>query len=81
MKGDPMLLKKELCITKSIHAQAKIRKILQENGIAYDIRTIDRNIMLYRVAANKVSDNIYKIYVSKKEYTRAKYLIREVSLK
>ena len=76
--------RKELLITMDMKRQADVREILSKNGIYYTIKTI--NLQSAGFASGRghtgsfgISPDHsyeYKIYVHKKDYDRAKYLIR-----
>lgn len=74
--------KRELCLTQSLRAQSEIRKILNENGIKYDVTTIDRNNIMSNLSFSRGyrSSVIYKFAVSKKDYDKALNLIRHIRL-
>jgi len=62
--------RKQLIITYDITIQSKIRDILATNGVDYTINPI---MGLY--GSTKAE---YKIYVHKKDYEQACYLIKDV---
>lgn len=76
--------RKELLITMDMKRQADVREILSKNGIHYTITTI--NLQSAGFASGRAHAGSfgispehsyeYKIYVHKKDYDRAKYLIR-----
>lgn len=76
--------RKELLITMDMKQQADVREILSRNGIHYSITTI--NLQSPGFASGRAHTGSfgissehsyeYKIYVHKKDYDRAKYLIR-----
>ena len=63
--------RKQLIITYDITIQAKIRDILSVNNIDYTINPIMFSARAYALAE-------YKIYVRKKDYEQACYLIKDV---
>ncbi len=63
--------RKQLIITYDMGIQAKIRDILAANGIDYIINPIMFSVRVYTSAE-------YKIYVKKKDYEQACYLIKDV---
>lgn len=63
--------RKELIITYDINIQAKIRDILAVNNIDYTINPIMFSARTYTPAE-------YKIYVRKKDFEYACYLIKDV---
>lgn len=65
--------RKELIITYDMAIQSKTRDILAFGNIDYIIKV--RNIYPY---ALNMSPYEYKIYVRKKDYEQAAYLIRDV---
>lgn len=75
-----MLFKKELCITTSLDAQVKIRQILKDNGIRYEVESMGQSFGEYREVARITRDIVYCIYVKKSSYEEAKNLIRSVNL-
>lgn len=62
--------RKELIITYDMAIQLKVRDILASNNIDYIIKVLNvhLNLRIYE----------YKIYVYKKDYEQANYLIRDV---
>lgn len=58
-----MIFKKELLATASTEQKAKILDILSQNKIKYSLKTKDKFI--------------YHIYVSKREYENAAFLLRQ----
>lgn len=63
--------RKQLIITYDISIQAKIRDILAANNIDYIINPIMFSVRTY-------TPSEYKIYVKKKDYEQACYLIKDV---
>ena len=63
--------RKELIITYDTIIQAKIRDILSANNVDYTINPIMFSVRTYAPAE-------YKIYVRKKDYEQACYLIKDV---
>ena len=63
--------RKQLMITYDITIQAKIRDILSANNIDYTINPIMFSARTYTSAE-------YKIYVRKKDYKYASFLIKDV---
>ena len=77
--------RKELIITNDMRRQADIRYILEGNGIDYIVRTTNMQTAPMmggsrgRTGSFQINQNYsyeYKIYVRKKDYERAKHLIR-----
>lgn len=63
--------RKQLIITYDITIQAKIRDILSANNVDYIVNPITFSARTYTPAE-------YKIYVQKKDYEHACYLIKDV---
>lgn len=63
--------RKQLIITYDITIQAKIRDILSANNVDYTINPIMFSVRTYAPAE-------YKIYVRKKDYEYACFLIKDV---
>lgn len=63
--------RKQLIITYDMSIQSKIRDILATNNIDYIINPI-------MFSARTYSQAEYKIYVKKKDYDQACYLIKDV---
>ena len=63
--------RKQLIITYDVTTQAKIRDILSSNNIDYTINPIMFSARTYASAE-------YKIYVRKKDYKYASFLIKDV---
>ena len=63
--------RKQLIITYDITIQAKIRDILSANNVDYTINPIMFSVRTYALAE-------YKIYVRKKDYEYACFLIKDV---
>lgn len=80
-----MIFKKELLATASMEQKAKILDILSQNKIKYSLKTKDNSGGgLYserRFTGSfgmEISDRfIYHIYVSKREYENAAFLLRQ----
>ena len=75
-----LLNRRELILTQSMERQAEIRSILSANGIDYLIKTINLpNQWGHRSSLGIHSDCTYeyKIYVHKKDYEKADYLIKQ----
>ena len=79
--------RRELVLTLSMDRQAEIRAILSANGIDYQVKTTNlQNAPLAgSQRARRGSFGIqsehsyeYKIYVNKKEYEKAKYLMNNL---
>lgn len=79
-----LLNRRELILTQSMDRQAKIRVILSANGIDYQIKTTNlqnapivgaRRARTGSLGINTDYSYEYKIYVHKKDYEKAKYLI------
>ena len=74
LKGEKQMItifnRKQLIITYDITIQSKIRDILAANGVDYTINPI---MGLYGSTQAE-----YKIYVHKKDYEQACYLIKDV---
>lgn len=74
--------RKELIITMEMKRQAEVRDILSQNHIAYTVKTTNlhsaRN-MRGRTGSFGINPDYsyeYKIYVQKKDFERAAYLIK-----
>lgn len=73
--------RKELTVCYNMKRQAKIREILNVNGIDYRVRVVYHNSSAMRSGATGVygqkADTAYTyyVYVHKKDYERAKYLV------
>lgn len=63
--------RKQLIITYDMNIQAKIRDTLVANNVDYIINPIMFSARMYTSAE-------YKIYVHKKDYEQARYLIKDV---
>lgn len=81
--------RKELIITSDLKIQADIRNILSGSGIHYTIKTTNLQSPTFigscRGRTGSFGINLdysyeYKIYVHKKNYDRAKWLIRQVGI-
>lgn len=78
--------RKELTMTMDMQKQGQIRDILRNHDIEYDVRTMNLagpNAMSARGGSGSFGLNLaqsveYKIYVKKKDYDKAQYLIRSV---
>lgn len=77
--------RKELIITMDMNRQAEVRNLLSENGIDYTVKT--RNLQTAPFLGNRrgctgsfgiKQDHSYeyKIYVHKKDFEKAVYLIK-----
>lgn len=81
-----VLNRKELTTTYNINEQARVRDILNANGIDYEIKVVDRMSPTPMAAGtrsrtgtfgqNQDSMKEYVIYVKKKDYEQAISLIR-----
>lgn len=79
--------RKELCITYDMAEQARVREILSQNDIAYDMKVKNRlspSSMAAGVRARTGSlgtdlekNYEYKIYVHKDDYEQAEFLLRK----
>lgn len=76
--------RRELILTLSMERQAEVRAILSTNGIDYQVKTtnLQNQQTLDSRRAHAGSSGIfsdhsyeYKIYVHKRDYEKAKYLI------
>lgn len=76
--------RKELIITMDMARQAEVRSVLSQKGIAYKIKTRNLHSSAALGAERSRSQGLgvnrqypyeYKIYVHKKDYEKAKYLI------
>ncbi len=76
--------RRELILTLSMERQAEVRAILSTNGIDYQVKTtnLQNQQTLDSRKAHAGSSGIfsdhsyeYKIYVHKRDYEKAKYLI------
>lgn len=81
-----MLNRKELAVTFSLEEQAAIRTKLQDQGIDYTIKTVNRNSpspisqeRAYRgtFGQDPNLDCQYIIYVHKEDFEKASYCIRK----
>lgn len=63
--------RKQLIITYDMSIQSKIREILASNNIDYIINPVMFSVRTYTPAE-------YKIYVKKRDYDQACYLIKNV---
>ena len=63
--------RKRLVLTYELSVQAKIREILSANQVDYIINPV-------MLSLRKNTQAEYKIYVHKKDYERACYLIKDV---
>lgn len=70
--------RKELLITKDNDLQIKVRNILSENNIPYDLKIVNfrHRGRLGSVGENQNAACLYKIFVRNKDYKEAEYLIR-----
>lgn len=73
--------RRELVVTQSMERQAEVRNILATNGIAYTVRTTNRQGGIQRANMWSAGFNQsfaweYKIYVHKKDLEYALHLIR-----
>lgn len=81
-----VLNRKELTTTYNMNEQARVRDILNVNGIDYDIKVVDRmsptpmatgtRTRTGTFGQNQDSMKEYVIYVKKKDYEQAISLIR-----
>ena len=77
--------RKEVCITHDMNRQAKVRDILQANGIDYAVKVLNRKSPSpigagSRARTGTFGENLsleyeYKIYVHKDDYEEAVHLI------
>lgn len=80
-----MLFRKELFVTTSIEQKSKVMDVLSQNNIKYSVKTKDnfgRGLYSERrftgsFGMDTESRFIYQIFVSKKEYENAAYLLRK----
>ena len=74
--------RKEVLITLSIEKQADIRTILVDNNIAYVVNTYNNSgpIAGGRFGENPNYSLEYRIFVNKKDYDKANFLIRKAML-
>ena len=80
-----ILNRKELTVTFSMEEQARVRQLLQDHGIGYSVKTVNRGSPSPFAAGdrirtgsfgNRLSDMYeYVLYVHKSDYERAKALI------
>lgn len=79
--------RKEVYLTYSINKQAEIRKILSQNNIKYSVKTINRmssspisrgTRRMGAVGQDMDLNYEYTIYVHKKDYDKAKYIINKI---
>ena len=74
--------RKELIITMEMNRQAKVRDILSQNGVDYTVKTTNLHSagnMRGRTGSFGINPDYayeYKIYVQKKDFERAAYLIK-----
>lgn len=74
--------RKELIITMEMKRQAEMRDILSQNGIAYTVKTTNLQAAgntRGRAGSFGINPDYsyeYKIYVQKKDFERAAYLIK-----
>lgn len=76
--------RRELVVTMDMQRQGRIREVLRNHDIEYFVRTMNLagpNAMSGRGASGSFGMNLsqsveYKIYVKKKEFDKASYLIR-----
>lgn len=74
-----ILNRRELILTQSMKRQSEIRAILSANGIDYQLKTLSPpNQRGHRgsLGINSDCSYEYRIYVHKKDYEKAKYLIQ-----
>lgn len=71
--------RKELLITRDYNMQVNVRSILSENNISYDMKIVNlkHEGILGSVGENQKNSCIYKLYVHKKDYEEAEYLLRD----
>lgn len=77
--------RRELIVTMDMKRQAEVREILAQNGIDYDVKTVNLMTRSYfgtqRARTGSYGVNLkcayeYKIYVHKKDFEKAAFLIR-----
>lgn len=69
--------RKELCITFSMEEYVRVRQVLQRENIPYitDVFNHTSNSNLGKFGENMDYANEYVIYVHKKDFERANYLV------
>ena len=74
--------RKEVLITFSMQKQSDIRNILADNNIAYVVNTYNNSgpIAGSRIGENPNYSLEYRIFVNKKDYEKADFLIRKAML-
>lgn len=79
--------RKELLLTRSMSDQARIREILAANEIDYVIKVRIGHVqalptkqwaLFGRLGENQDASCEYQIFISKKDYERAQWLIRTI---
>ena len=77
--------RRELIVTMDMKRQAQVREILAQNGIDYDVKTVNLMTRPYfgtqRARTGSYGVDLkfayeYKIYVHKKDFEKAAFLIR-----
>lgn len=77
--------RKELIVTMEMDRQSEVRNILSQNGIDYTVKTTNleaapmignRRGVVGSFGINQDYSYEYKIYVHKKDFEKATYLIR-----
>lgn len=70
--------RRELILTQSMNRQAEVRAMLSANGIDYQMKTTNPPNQRGHRSSFAIHSNYsyeYKIYVHKKDYEKANYLI------
>ncbi len=70
--------RKELLLTTSMERQARVRDVLEANGIPCQVRCRSNGARSRTVLPGMQLDAMYRyyIYVKKEDYEKAQYLIR-----
>lgn len=77
--------RKELIVTMEMNRQSEVKDILSQNGIDYTVKTTNfqaapilgnRRGQIGSLGLNQNYSYEYKIYVHKKDFEKAAYLIR-----
>ena len=75
----PFWNRKELLVTYDMEKQAKVRDRLNAEGIDYKVKVVTPDAsMRARVTSYTIKQYEYKIYVNKKDYEAAQYLLSDL---